>query len=256
MLDTIRESDSTRVLPQMIPAVLDLLRSTEVSFQKDSIEHNFRRVLLEIVYRLPINDVIRPHAVPISNCMLNVIRHDNEENSVNACKILIDSLRAYRILSEDFLNEFMSIFQQFFPRFQTLAQQYLSEDSMQVDTNSLMPGSNSFKLFAEMSMTVMMFIQLHRVMCAPTVQVTMPLALEAVKIEAPAQKSTREQYEANGGHWSGMAPSIKNSQVYSDFVTAQVKVRSLSSLLCTPHRRVYIDGVLPGVWNAYVWRTV
>ncbi|KAJ8698457.1 transcription-associated protein 1 [Pleurotus ostreatus] len=226
MLDTIRESDSTRVLPQMIPAVLDLLRSTEVSFQKDSIEHNFRRVLLEIVYRLPINDVIRPHAVPISNCMLNVIRHDNEENSVNACKILIDSLRAYRILSEDFLNEFMSIFQQFFPRFQTLAQQYLSEESMQVDTNSLMPGSNSFKLFAEMSMTVMMFIQLHRVMCAPTVQVTMPLALEAVKIEAPAQKSTREQYEANGGHWSGMAPSIKNSQVYSDFVTAQVKMVS------------------------------
>jgi hypothetical protein len=34
MIDTVRDADAGRVLPQMVPALLDLLKSGEVAFQQ------------------------------------------------------------------------------------------------------------------------------------------------------------------------------------------------------------------------------
>lgn len=48
---------------------------------------------------------------------------------------------------------------------------------------------------------------------------------QVILLEAPAQKKAREDCEAMGGIWAGMAPTIKNKQVYSDFIHAQTKVR-------------------------------
>lgn len=43
-------------------------------------------------------------------------------------------------------------------------------------------------------------------------------------MEAPAQKKYREDCEAMGNIWSGTAPTIKNTQVYTDFIHMQTKV--------------------------------
>jgi transformation/transcription domain-associated protein len=61
-------------------------------------------------------------------------------------------------------------------------------------------------------------------MVSVAVQATIAPAFEVLALEAPAQKQAREDYEAMGGIWAGMAPSIKNSSAYSDFIHTQIKV--------------------------------
>jgi transformation/transcription domain-associated protein len=224
MLDTIRDTESARALPYLIPALLELLRSGSVALHKDSVEYQFRRVLLEIINRLPVNEAIRPYATPIFNCMLHILRHDNEENGVIACKTLLDIVRSYRPLTDDSLSEFLSIFQEAFQNMSGLVEQTLSDGSAVLDPNVMLPGIRSFKVLGEMGMVMVIMSQFHRPMVSAPVQTTIAPAFEVLALEAPAQKKTREDYEAMGGIWAGMAPSIKNASAYSDFIHTQIKV--------------------------------
>jgi transformation/transcription domain-associated protein len=224
MLDTVRDTESIRALPYLIPALLELLRSGMVALLRDSMEYQFRRVLLEIINRLPANEAIRPYATPIFSCMLHILRHDNEENGVIACKTLLDVVRNYRPLTEDSLSEFLSIFQEAFRNMSGLVQQILSDDSAALDPNIMLPSIRSFKVLGEMGMVMVIMSQFHRPMVSVAVQATIAPAFEVLALEAPAQKQAREDYEAMGGIWAGMAPSIKNSSAYSDFIHTQIKV--------------------------------
>ena len=52
MIDSVRDNETSNVVPHMVPVLLEILRSGEPSFQRDSLEFSFRRVLLEILHRL------------------------------------------------------------------------------------------------------------------------------------------------------------------------------------------------------------
>jgi len=224
MIDTVRDTDSARVFPQMIPVLLEILRSGEAASHKDSLEYQFRRVLLEVLHRIPYNDPIRPLALPLLSGMLHTLRNDNEENGVTSCKIIIDLLRSFRSLTEDLVSEFMSILQDVFRNISSLVQETLTEDSAILDPNVVMPSIRSFKVLAEMGMVVVTFSQSHRSMVSTLIQTTLGLNFEVLALESPAQRKAREDYEAMGLYWAGMAPTIKNPQAYADFITAQIKV--------------------------------
>jgi transformation/transcription domain-associated protein len=226
MIDSVRDAESSRVLPHMIPALLEILRSGEVAFHKDSLDYQFRRVLLEILHRIPYNDVVRPQALPLFNGMLYLLRHDNEENGATCCKTIIDLVRSYRSLTEDLVAEFMAILQDVLRNMQGLVQEALSEDSAPLDPNLVLPSIRSFKVLAEMGMVVVTFAQSHRPLVTPAIQTILPLNFEVLALESPAQNKAREEYEAMGAFWAGMAPSIKNTHAYVDFVSAQIKMVS------------------------------
>ncbi|KAH7887705.1 hypothetical protein F5I97DRAFT_1804974 [Phlebopus sp. FC_14] len=226
MIDTLRDTDSARVFPQMIPVLLEILRSGEPAHHKDTLEYQFRRVILEVLHRIPYNDAIRPLALPLLSGMLHILRHDNEENGVTSCKIIIDLLRSFRALTEDLVSEFMGILQDVFRNIKDLVEQTLSEDSVVLDLNVAMPSIRSFKVLAEMGMVVVTFSQSHRPLVVTMIQTTLGLNFEVLALEAPAQKKTREDYEAMGSYWSGMAPTMKNPHAYADFITAQIKMVS------------------------------
>ncbi|KAF8897572.1 hypothetical protein BD779DRAFT_388223 [Infundibulicybe gibba] len=226
MLDTVRDTESARVLPYMIPALLELLRSGEAALQKDTVEYQFRRLLLDILNRLPFTDAVRPHVGAIFNCMLHIIRHDNEENGVIACKTMVDIIRSSRALTEDVLAEFIAIFQEAFQNMKRLVDEVLSEDSPIFDSNIVLPSIRSFKVIGEMGMVMVIMSQIHRPMFSATIQTTTTPAFEALALESPAQEKARADYEAMGGIWAGMAPTIKNVSAYSDFIHAQIKMLS------------------------------
>lgn len=225
MLDTVRDTESARVLPQMIPALIELLRSGEVSFQKDDVEFQFRRVLLEIIQRLPVSDAVRQQSIPLFNCLLYLIRHDNEDNGATCCKAVVELIRNYRPLTEEILSEFLVIFQDAFRNMKGLVEEVLSEDSAVLDPNVSSPSIRSFKVLAELGMVVVIFMQSQRPTVLPTIQNTMPPALDLLGLESSAQKRAREDYEAMGGVWAGASHTIKNIHAYSEFISAQVKVR-------------------------------
>ncbi|KAI3612149.1 histone acetylase complex subunit [Moniliophthora roreri] len=225
MLDTTRDSESTRVLHFLIPTLLELLRSGEPSFRKDSLEYQFRRVLIEILHRLPTSEAARPHVNPIFDCLFHLLRHDNEDNAALCSKALIDHVRNYRCLTEERLTEFTAIFQEALSKMPGLVTELLSEDSTVMDPNVSLPALRSFKSLAEMGLVMVMFQRATRTM-APAVKNTMTPSLEVVELESSAQKKERDDCETMGGIWAGMASTIKNAAAYTDFISAQIKLLS------------------------------
>ncbi|OCH94107.1 atypical/PIKK/TRRAP protein kinase [Obba rivulosa] len=226
MIDTVRDAESARVLPHMIPVLLDILRSGEPSFNRDSLEYQFRRCLLDILHRIPSGEVIRQQILSLFHGMLHLLRHDNEENGIICCKTIMDLFRSFRTLNEDLLGEFMGILHALLQNVKGLVEELLSEDSRLMESNMLLPASRSFKVLSEMAIVVVAFLQMHRNMVQPVLQSTLPLTFEFVSLESPAQRKAREDFEAMGGFWAGMAPTIKNVQAYTDLIVAQTKMLS------------------------------
>ncbi|PPQ93995.1 hypothetical protein CVT25_009843 [Psilocybe cyanescens] len=226
ILDTMRDSDSARSLPRLVRPLLDLLRSGEPAFQKESLEYQFRRVQFEILNRLPVNEAFRNLVPPMFGCMLHILRHDNEENGANACKTMVDLIRNYRVVTEESLTEFVSIFQDALKSIKDLVAEYLQEDSALVDVNISLPACRSFKALGEMGMVMVIMSQVHRNLVVSNLQATTPHAFEMLALESPVQNKARVDYEAMGGIWAGMSPSIRNTGMYNDLIQAQIKMLS------------------------------
>jgi transformation/transcription domain-associated protein len=255
MIDTVRDAESARVFPQMIPVLLEILNTGEAAYHKDIMEYQFRRVLLEIIHRIPYGETIRPLALPLLSGMLHALRHDNEENGVTACKIIIDLLRSFRSLTEELVAEYMGILQDVFRNMRGLVLETLCEDSPVLDPNVVLPSIRSFKVLAEMGMVVVTFSQSHRPLVLHVIQATLCLNFEVLGLESPAQKKAREDHEAMGSYWSGMAPTMKNPQAYMDFITGQIKVCTHVTV-STFEGAHCVDGILCCVCHARVWRTI
>lgn len=170
LIDTVKDPDASRVIPHMIPVLVDCLRSGEASYQKDTLEYAFRKALLEVLQRIPSNDAIRPQANALFSGMLHVIRTDNEENAIICCKILSDLTRAYRPLGEDLGKEVFAMFQERCRGLHPLVQAALSEDSPQLDGVAIVPSGQSLKVFYEMSVVLYTLLQLQRPAVASCLQ--------------------------------------------------------------------------------------
>jgi transformation/transcription domain-associated protein len=221
MLDTPRDSDSFRALTYLIPTILALLRSVPVVLDKKAVEYSFRRVLVEIINRLPFHETVRPRADEIFNCMIHVLRTDNEENGVTCCKTLVDLIRNYRITAPQSMNDFFALFQESCSNMSSLVTEILSADSPPINPDAVVPCLRSFKGLVEMGQVMASFMQIQR---AATPIETLGPAFAVIALESPAQKEARENLEAMGGFWSGMSADIQNPVAYSDFLSAQAKV--------------------------------
>lgn len=208
----------------MIPVLLDCIRSGEPSYQKDSLEYAFRKAILEILHRIPPNEVLRPQASAFFSGMLHIIRIDNEENAILACKVLVELTRTFRPLAEELLKDFFVIFLERCRTLPPLVQNTLSEDSLAIDSATLISSNQSLKVFYEMSLVLYTLLQLQRPALSASVQDNLQTYYEVLELEAPVQKTARENFEAMGNIWSGMAPNIPNQQAYMDFISSQVKV--------------------------------
>ncbi|KAF9485316.1 hypothetical protein BDN70DRAFT_848082 [Pholiota conissans] len=226
-LDTARDSESTRALPNIIRTLIDLLRNGEPAFQKDTLEYQYRRVLFEILNRIPMNEGIRIHVGAIYSCLFHIIRTDNEDNAQTAVKTLVDLLRNYRTITEEVTTEFVSLFQEAHQNMKALVDRYLSENSPQLDPNTSLPSLSSFKVVGEMGMVMVMICQIQKTSSSNTIiQGSATYALEVLGLESPAQHKARMDFEAMGGIWAGVAPTIKNPGLYADFIQTQIKMLS------------------------------
>ncbi|KAG2013625.1 atypical/PIKK/TRRAP protein kinase [Coprinopsis cinerea AmutBmut pab1-1] len=226
LIDTTRDSEFGRVLPYLVPTLIDLLRSGQPSFQRDTTEYQFRRLLLDILNRIPSGEAIRPHMPSVFQCMIAIVRQDNEENGATACKTMVDVVRSYRIVTEQGLADFIALFQESFANIKGMVEEYLSEDSTQLDPNTILPATRSLKVLGEMGMIMIIMSQVQRAMVSPSIQGTIAPAFEMLAQESSAQHKARTDFEAMGGIWAGMAPTIKNPTIYNDLIQAQIKMLS------------------------------
>jgi hypothetical protein len=55
-----------------------------------------RKLILEMIPRLPTNDLLRPYVKPILTLMLKLLQTDNEENVQVCVRIIIELHKQYR----------------------------------------------------------------------------------------------------------------------------------------------------------------
>lgn len=73
-----------------------------------------RKLILEMIHRLPVSETVRPYVKSILTLMLKLLRTDNEDNVLVCLRIIIDLHKQYRPafqpeVSSSFINSFNAI---------------------------------------------------------------------------------------------------------------------------------------------------
>lgn len=230
LIDTAKE-EALRAYATMIPVLIQVLRNGEAVFKRDTTEFQFRRVLLEILNRVQFGESNRQQSLALTDGLLFLLRHDNEDNAVTCCKTLIEITRALKTVTDETVADFISTFQDICRNMSGVVHSLLADDSAPVDSNVLMPSIRSFKVLAEIGAVVITLAQYHRGVVDPGLMGMVPLNFQVLALESPTQKKAREDFEAMGGVWAGPAPNHVNPGIFSDFILAQGKTVSYLAFL-------------------------
>lgn len=55
-----------------------------------------RKLILEMIHRLPVSEIVRPYVKTILTLMLKLLKTDNEDNVLVCLRIIIDVHKQYR----------------------------------------------------------------------------------------------------------------------------------------------------------------
>ncbi|OLL22133.1 Transformation/transcription domain-associated protein [Neolecta irregularis DAH-3] len=173
-----------------------------------------RYTLLEIIHRLPLTDVLKPHVKQILQLMNKVIRTDNEDNAMLCLKVIIDLHKHFKSLVEDQVQPFLDLVQDIYRNmpqtvresFDPLAVPFFSSpaeiqapnppsfqspkatspnptgDSAEVALRNLSRGMASFKTLTECPIIVVLLFQNYRQCVAKNLLAFTLLIIEVVPV--------------------------------------------------------------------------
>jgi transformation/transcription domain-associated protein len=100
------------MLSALLPAFSTILaHRTSPSPDTTTIEHKLRNVVLEIISRMPSNEILRPHAPHLVAVALDILNRDYEENALLASRIVFDLYKVYRSLPQDYVQPYLDFVQ-------------------------------------------------------------------------------------------------------------------------------------------------
>ena len=174
MIDSVRDAEASRTFPHMLTGLLDTLRTTEPSFKRDSMEFQFRRVLVEIIHRIPPSEAMRPQINSIIAGILAILKNDAEDNAVTCLKALHDILRIMKQIPDEQAVELVQIFLQMLRSVPSVVTEFLSEESRPMDPNIAIVSSRSPKVLTELPFVLNFLLQ------SPSRSALLPLLPELI----------------------------------------------------------------------------
>ena len=92
----------------LVPILLSVLsRRTRPNPNAESIEAKYRKTILEILVRLPQNDLFRPHVSHVLITVTDVLKNDYEEIGLVASRMVFELHKNYRPNLADFVQPFL-----------------------------------------------------------------------------------------------------------------------------------------------------
>ncbi|KAI5780891.1 hypothetical protein EDC01DRAFT_259729 [Geopyxis carbonaria] len=257
-------AEYTRFLQKLMPVFLEILRESPV-FISTSPEQKLRGMILDTIHRLPFTPLesLEPWAEEVMKLLMDLVRHENEENAVLCMKTIMDFQRNYQrqlaSLVQPFLDLIMDMFRQMpkavkdtfdnasltaggtpaMPGTPGNSQNFQSPKPMspmivggdpvgdtQQPAKLLTRGMQSFKVLAECPIIVVSLFQAHRNSVHKNVKLFVPLIKDMLQLQAGPQREAHEQALTRGENFTGVSANIKNRVAFGEFVTAQVKTMS------------------------------
>lgn len=138
------------MLSALLPAFSTILaQRTKPSPDTSTLEHKLRNVVLEIISRMPSNEILRPHAPHLVAVALDILNRDYEENAMLASRIIFDLYKVYRTLPQDYVQPYLDFVKNSYRALPASVQRNFSFAALVVAT----PGEKSKTAGASESMT-------------------------------------------------------------------------------------------------------
>lgn len=107
-IDIVHTAEFPRMLSALLPAFASVLsHKVHPNADTTSAEHRVRSNLLEVLSRMPNNEVLRPHAPHILAIAMDVLTNDYEDNALLASRITFDLHKNYRLMPQDLVQPYL-----------------------------------------------------------------------------------------------------------------------------------------------------
>lgn len=139
-VEIVHTSEFSNFLTTLFPAFKTMLiDKTKPQLIKNS-ENKFRNVLLEILNRLPNNDVLKPYAEQLLQLVTSILKVENEENALICLRIIFDLHKNYRPTLEPQVQQFLDQVQEFYKGLEsTLTNVFSAEPESCKNNNTSVP---------------------------------------------------------------------------------------------------------------------
>ena len=122
-IEIVHTAEFPAMLSILLPAFSSVLGAcTRPNPDTTSTEHNLRNVILEVISRMPKNDVLRPHSPTLLEVCMDVLSKDYEDNALLASKTIFDLHKNYRPMPQDQVQPYLDFVQQVYRSLPTSVQ--------------------------------------------------------------------------------------------------------------------------------------
>ncbi|KAM9426090.1 transformation/transcription domain-associated protein [Pholidichthys leucotaenia] len=239
-------------LEHIIPRFLTFLQDGEVQFLQEKPTQQLRKLVLEIIHRIPTNEHLRPHTKNILSVMFRFLEIENEENVLICLRIIIELHKQFRPTISQEIHHFLDFVKQIYKDLPKVVARYFEnpqviaentvpspemvgmitsvliktaperEDS-ETRTHTIIPrGSLSLKVLAELPIIVVLMYQLYKLNIHNVVSEFVPLIMNTIMLQVSPQARQNKLY---------------NKELYADFIAAQIKTLSFLAYII----RIYQD---------------
>ncbi|XP_067224928.1 transformation/transcription domain-associated protein isoform X1 [Chanodichthys erythropterus] len=228
-------------LEHIIPRFLTFLQDGEVQFLQEKPTQQLRKLVLEIIHRIPTNEHLRPHAKNILSVMFRFLEIESEENVLICLRIIIELHKQFRPPISQEIHHFLDFVKQIYKELPKVVARYFEnpqviaentvpspemvgmitsvlvktaperEDS-ETRTHTIIPrGSLSLKVLAELPIIVVLMYQLYKLNIHNVVSEFVPLIMNTIMLQVSPQARQHKLF---------------NKELYADFIAAQIKTLS------------------------------
>ncbi|TRZ04491.1 hypothetical protein DNTS_027557 [Danionella cerebrum] len=239
-------------LEHIIPRFLTFLQDGEVQFLQEKPTQQLRKLVLEIIHRIPTNEHLRAHAKNILSVMFRFLEIENEENVLICLRIIIELHKQFRPAISQEIHHFLDFVKQIYKELPKVVARYFEnpqviaentvpspemvgmitsvlvktaperEDS-ETRTHTIIPrGSLSLKVLAELPIIVVLMYQLYKLNIHNVVSEFVPLIMNTIMLQVSPQARQHKLF---------------NKELYADFIAAQIKTLSFLAYII----RIYQD---------------
>ncbi|KAG6974225.1 hypothetical protein JG687_00000453 [Phytophthora cactorum] len=115
----------SRILEALFPVWKGLLQTKLPPQLRATTQNRSRKMLLQILNRLPSNEALRPYVTQLLQLLMEVLQKDNEDNALIALKTLFDLHRNYRPALRNEVQPFLELVQLMYKNLQpTMKKQF------------------------------------------------------------------------------------------------------------------------------------
>lgn len=211
----------TAEYPNFLRAILKPLLYILASIPPQSANtdvHKLRVTTMQVLSRFPQSETLKPHASEIATACLAVLQQDNQECGLIAVRLYFDLQKAYRSALEGPAEKYLDFVVMVYKGFADTCELLLRPEALAVVTPSFdnfQPACRSFKVMAEIPLTVMVLIQMYQQYIKTHVPVLFPLLIKSCAVRGP----------------DSLALPPPAAQLVNDFKTSQIKTLNFLTVM-------------------------